>query len=209
MEDRELVRLILKGDEDAFSLLVDTYQRRIYAMAYQMTRSEQDALDLSQEIFLRIYRSLGGFRFQSSLSTWIYHLASNLCLDFLRAQRSRPQVQLLSPEEDGNPAAGDIPDDRYDPQRAAEQAELQEALNHAVESLSDAHREIFLLREVEGLGYEEIALRLNLELGTVKSRIARAREQMRAALKKQGNFFPGSPSKQAERRSKSCVTKRK
>ncbi len=197
-EEKQLVRRILDGSQDAFEQLVACYERRIYAMAFRMTRSEQDALDLSQEIFLKIYRSLPGFGFRSSLATWIYHISSSLCIDFLRSRRVRPPAESLTPPPEEDQPDRDIPDERWSPERCAQRRAALEALDKGLGRLSQEHREILLLREMDGLSYDEIASRLSLAPGTVKSRIARARDALRQFLCEEGNFFAKAPSNETE-----------
>lgn len=195
--EKKLVARILAGENDAFETLVSLYERRIFAMALRTVHNEQDAMDLCQEVFLKIYKSLPLFRFQSSLATWIYHLTSNLCIDFLRARKVRPQTESLSSEDEDLPAR-EIPDERWAPERCTEQIASREALNEGLRRLSPQHREILLLREMNGLSYEEIGERLHLPTGTVKSRIARARESLRGYLVNNGNFFSQDASKLPE-----------
>lgn len=193
-EEKKLVRRILRGDQEAFELLVAAHERRIYAMALHMSHNEQDALDLSQEVFLRIYRSLPEFRFHSSLTTWIYHICTNVCIDFLRSRRVRPLAESLSGDGSEELPDLDIPDDRWQPDAYALQQAALESLQNGLRRLSPKHRSILLMRGVEGLTYEEISRRLSIPTGTVKSRIARARELLRQILLEEGNFFPLEPS---------------
>ena len=191
MADRremEIVRRVIKGDTDAFETLVTENQKKIYNLAYRMVRNEQDALDLTQEAFLKAYRSLSQYRGESGFSVWLYRLASNICIDFLRKKKKQNIVSLVYDGEDGETAEMDIADESQSPERVLEKSEARRAVAAGLEKLSEEHRKIILLRDVDGYSYEEIAAVLSIEMGTVKSRLARARSALRSELEKTGNF---------------------
>lgn len=190
MTEQELVSRAKQGDQDAFSQLVEANQNRIYTLTLRMTGSPEDAADLAQEAFLRAWRSLPSFQGESNFSTWLYRLTSNLCIDFLRREKRRRAVAAVSldGEEDAPPAQ--VPDHRFTPEGELERRELRAAVSRGLARLSDDHRQVLVLRELEGLSYTEIAGRLGLEEGTVKSRIARARMSLRNILLADGNFSP-------------------
>lgn len=191
MTEQELVSRAKQGDQDAFSQLVEVNQNKIYTLALRMTGSPEDGADLAQEAFLRAWRSLPSFQGESNFSTWLYRLTSNLCIDFLRREKRRRAVTAAVPldgEEDSPPAQ--VPDHRFTPESEWERKELRAALDRGLSKLSDGHRQVLVLRELEGLSYAEIAGRLELEEGTVKSRIARARMSLRNILLADGNFSP-------------------
>ena len=125
---------MLSGDKNAFSDIVTENQKNVYNLVLRMTRSEQDALDISQEVFIKAYTSLSGFNGQSRLSVWLYRIAYNMCLDYIRKNQKTNSVSLSGGDDDS--PAGQLPDERYEPERQLEQAELRGALNAAVESLS-------------------------------------------------------------------------
>ena len=193
MTEAELVRAAQSGDQSAFEALVTANQAMVYSLAYRMTGNPEDAADLTQEAFLNAWRSLGSFNGQSAFSTWIYRLASNACIDFLRKEKRRSSLSMTLEDEDEDRQA-DLPDDRWSPQRELERREAQQAVRQGLSALSPEHREVLILRELEGLSYAEIAHALGLEEGTVKSRIARARLSLREFLLKSGNFFDTSSS---------------
>jgi RNA polymerase sigma-70 factor (ECF subfamily) len=143
-----------------------TYEKKVYSMALRMSGSAEDAFDLSQEIFLRIYRSIGLFKMESSVSTWIYRLSTNVCIDFLRRRKKRPETALISEQEDGE-YENEIPDTRYSPESEYDKTELREQLSKALLCLSPEHRQIVVLRDINGLSYTEIADLLGIEEGTV------------------------------------------
>lgn len=188
MTEQELVQAAQQGDQGAFSQLVEQNQGKIYSLCYRMTGNSEDAADLTQEAFLNAWRGLSKFGGQSSFSTWLYRLASNACIDFLRREKRRSALSMTLESKDEDDHQADLPDERWSPERELERKESRQALQAGLAALSPEHREVLLLRETEGLSYQEIARCLGLEDGTVKSRIARARMSLREFLLKSGNF---------------------
>ena len=197
MTESELVRAARSGDQSAFEALVKANQAMAYQLAYRMTGNPEDAADLTQEAFLNAWRGLAAFDGRASFSTWLYRLTSNACIDFLRREKRRVSLSMtLEDEEDEEGRQAQLPDSRYSPERELEKKEAAEAVRRGLAALSDEHREVLVLRELEGLSYTEIAQTLSLEEGTVKSRIARARLALREFLQKEGNFFETPASKE-------------
>ncbi len=190
MEDksRELVQLAKAGDQDAFETLVRTHEKMVYHLALRMTNNQEDACDLTQEAFISAYRALPKFKEESSFSTWLYRLATNACIDFLRKEKRRRVVPLVTQDEDGEQRNLEIPDPGGSPVAEMEKKELREAVHRGINLLTPEHRQVLLLREISGLNYLEIAETLGLEEGTVKSRIARARLRLREILVTDRNF---------------------
>ena len=204
MTEQDLVALAKKGDQDAFSQLVEANQNKIYSLALRMTGSPEDGADLAQEAFLRAWRSLPSFQEESSFSTWLYKLTSNLCIDFLRKEKRRKAVVTtvsLDDDQDESPPV-EVPDHRFTPEAEVERRELCSAMSRALKTMSEEHRQILILREVEGLSYTEIAQLLDVEEGTVKSRLARARISLRNILQKDGNFSSPVSSNHSETKRK-------
>ena len=204
MTEQELVARAKQGDQDAFAQLVETNQNKIYSLALRMTGNPEDGADLAQEAFLRAWRSLPSFQEESSFSTWLYKLTSNLCIDFLRKEKRRKAAVTtvsLDDEEDDSPSL-EVPDHRFTPETEVERRELRSAMSRALKVMSEEHRQILILREVEGLSYTEIAELLNVEEGTVKSRLARARISLRNILQKEGNFSHPASSNHSETKRK-------
>ena len=183
LTDEELVEQARQGDDQAFQRLVDRYHRRVFSIAVGMVRHTDDAMELTQETFFHLYRSLRGFRFSSKFSTWLYRITTNVCIDHFRRLARRPQTtQLPEPDEgDGPPVEWpDVEGER--PDAAAQRTELREALEWAFQSLSPHHRAAMILREIEGLSYEEIASVTGCSVGTVMSRLHYARKRLQALL---------------------------
>lgn len=195
MTVQELVQAARQGDREAFAQLVEEHQGRVYSLAFRMVGNPDDAADLTQEAFLSAWRGLAGFDGRAAFSTWLYRLTTNACIDFLRREKRRAALSFTL-EEDGEERQAEISDERWSPERELERKEARSALERGLASLSPQHRQILLLREQEGLSYGEIARCLDLEEGTVKSRIARARTALRNFLRKSGNFSSPPPSKE-------------
>ena len=201
MTDRELVARAGAGDQEAFEQLVRDNQNRVYSLAVRLMGDREEAADLAQEAFLKAWQGLPTFQGESSFSTWLYRLTSNVCIDALRRNRRRQAVaETVSLDDDDSwiePA-----DWEGDPQRLLERAELSRAVERGLEALPDHFRQVLVLRELSGLSYQEIGTAMELDLGTVKSRIARARVALRKILLEDGNFFDSPASMEIERHRK-------
>jgi len=195
LEERWIERA-KKGSKDAFARLLERYERLVYHHVLRMVGSVEDAEDLTQEVFLKAWMGLPSFQGDSSFSTWLYRLTNNACIDFLRREKKRRgDVSLDDRERD--PCAH-LTDPAPSPQRELESDELRRAVRAGLGQLTPDHREVLVLREIDGLSYEEIGQILNLNPGTVKSRIARARLALAKFLRKNGNLSGYLPSDHTE-----------
>lgn len=193
-EEYAVIRRVCAGDADAFEALVTAYQKQVYNLALHTVGSEEDAADMTQEAFLRAYRSLGSFRGDSKFSVWLYRLTTNICIDFLHSRGRRPTVSLTTADEDDEPQEMEVADDRFDPVQSLERAELRRAVQRGLNALPEDYRRILMLRELSGMSYAEIGQVLRLEEGTVKSRLFRARKKLCDFLLQDGNLPDGFPS---------------
>lgn len=173
----DLVQRLRAGDARAFEDLVIAHQHRVFGVALRMLGTRADAEEVAQEVFLRVHRAIGTFRGDAKLSTWLYAITSRLCLTRLGSGERRTQHL-------GEDAFIRLADDRPGPTAALERRERELALQRAIAELPDDRRIVLILRDLEGLSYDEIAASLDLELGTVRSRLHRARMELREKLEK-------------------------
>ena len=195
MTDRELVARAGAGDQEAFEQLVRDNQNRVYSLAVRLVGDREEAADLAQEAFLRAWQGLSSFQGESSFSTWIYRLTTNVCIDYLRRKKRRQEVEPAVSLDDEDSGWAEPADVTQDPHRKLEEAERGRALARGLERLPEHQRQVLVMRELSGLSYQEIGAATGLDLGTVKSRIARARLALRKILLEDGNFFDRPSSK--------------
>ena len=190
-EDMAKVEAFLAGDKRAFEFLFDKYRERVFRIAYRFVRDKEDALEVAQEVFLRVYLSLAKFKTDSKFFTWLYRVTVNKSIDFTRHKRIRPAHgidQAILEAQPAKPSAGGV--DR-DPRVLAQEKDLDEKLASAVKTLSDKHRAVFLLHAMENLSYKEIAGVVGCSIGTVMSRLFYARKKLQEKLGKYGLEPPG------------------
>ena len=187
-QEAAVIQSVLDGDVNAFETLVKEYEKNVYNLALRMTGNSEDAADMSQEAFIKAYNSLSSFRGDSKFSVWLYRIVSNVCLDYLRSRTRKPTVSLSTENDDGEEVELDIADESQSPELLLDRSLTRDAVRRGLAALPPDHREILLLREIQGLSYEEIAAALGLEAGTVKSRIFRARKKLCSVLIKAGNI---------------------
>ena len=186
--EAHLVERAREGELDAFNLLVERYERPLYNLCLRMLSSPEPAEDATQEAFISAYRSLESFR-GGSFKAWLFRIGSNACYDEMRRQRSRPSRSLDAPIGEDERTI-DVPNGDPTPEESAENLELGAVLREAIAGLPPDQRLACILRDVQGLDYEEIAEATNASLGTVKSRINRARSRLRKVLSAKGELLP-------------------
>lgn len=185
VKDRDgiLIEQALKGDQKAYRELTERHRTAIFHIVYKIVRDRETANDLAQETFMKAFSSLASYRSEYRFSTWLYKIAANCSIDFLRKKR----IQALSLDRTINDESGsremDVPDYSYHPERDLERKEQRFSIKEAINSLPDKYREVIIYRHQDDKSYEEIADLLDIPLGTVKARIFRARELLKKKLK--------------------------
>ncbi len=182
--DEELVERFVDGENDSFSMLVERYEARIYSIAYGIMGSRDEAEDLSQEVFIKVYENLGHFRGKSKFYTWIYRITVNVCLSAQRKKSRSKRIISMSRLSgvNANPGEVELADETFSPEKVLKDRELSSKIQVAINSLPRILRITFTLREFEDLSYRELARILRCSMGTVKSRLSRARESLRQTL---------------------------
>ena len=176
-DEREIIKKCQSGDAHAFEQLFYRYQEKVYNVAYRMMGNQQDAEDMTQEVFFRVYQKLSSFKFSSAFSTWLYRITANLCLDEINRRKKQPAEESFS-QDDLDSFCSDLnPEDKVIANE--EQALLWEAIN----SLKPEYRIIIILRDLEGLSYKELKQALKCSMGRVKSRLHDARRKLKSILK--------------------------
>ena len=185
VSELDLIKQCQAGQTEAFDQLVTRYRTRIFAMIYNMVHNEQDAWDLAQDSFVKAWKSIGRFRGQSSFYTWIYRIVMNVTIDWLR----KKQIKGAGAEFDDaiqlreiDPAARTAPRAEPLPHRQMERTEIRERIDNAIAQLSPEHRAVILMKETEGMQYDEIAEALGCSIGTVMSRLFYARKKLQNLL---------------------------
>ena len=182
------VQRVLDGNADEYEKLVLEYQKNVYNLALRMTGDAEDAADMAQEAFIKAYNSLASYRGDSRFSVWLYRIVSNVCLDFLRARKRRQTVSLSVVDDEGEETELEISDESASPEKLLERSMTRDAVRRGLQELTPEYRQILILRELQGMSYDEIAETLGLESGTVKSRIFRARKKLCTFLVRDGNI---------------------
>ena len=194
MNERELIARLQKRDEAAFEELIRQYEKKVYTLCFRMCGNSEDAEEAAQDAFLALWRGIDRFRQESSLSTWIYRLATNACIDTLRRRKKQSGSVSLDDEE----LFVDAVDTSPQPQETVEHRETQKLLQEGLSALPEEYRKVLILREIEGLSYTEISESASIALCPVKSRISRGRSLLRNFLSGNGNFFEIASSKVTE-----------
>jgi RNA polymerase sigma-70 factor (ECF subfamily) len=182
-DDKQLVEAARKGDVQAFRELVNRHQRRAYAVALGMVHDPDDARDICQEAFLKVHKNLSTFEGEAQFFTWLYRIVMNLCIDLLRKKRGQ-QVEFDDAQANDEPDAAGIAPVRtgFDPARALADKELRAQIMRALSQLTPTHRAVLVMRELDGLSYQEMADTMKCSIGTIMSRLFHARKKMQAML---------------------------
>lgn len=189
MDEKMLIQQLKKGDEQAFNEMVELYSKKLYYLCLKMLQSESDAEDAVQTVFLKAYTSISRFEEKSSISTWLYRIGVNVCMDLLRKRKKEVKAPLYSTNSEEEQYELEIPDEKEHVEEAVLQKERKEALYRAIDSLKPQQKRFIVLREIENLSYEEIAKILKMNVGTVKSGINRARKALLEKLQKNTELF--------------------
>lgn len=188
LTEQELIQLCKDGDRQAFNQLIAQYQKQVFNIAYGMLSDYEDASDASQEVFVKVYRSIASFRGQSAFSTWIYRICANVCNDSLRKRQRRGITVSIENDDDDN-TISEIPSDTPTPEENVMMNERQRAVREAINSLSDEYREIIVYSDINQLSYDEISQILKCPVGTIKSRLNRARNALKKILSEKRELF--------------------
>ena len=182
-DDTELIERFQQGDTAAFDMLFTRYQKRTYRLVQRFISNREDALDLTQDAFIRAYQGLGDFKSQCQFYSWLYRITVNLCIDFLR-KKARSEVLLYDSDESGELPMANIPDPRSEsPAKAVENKELRTHIRKAVRRLPPKQRQIFILRHWDGLSLKDIAAVVGRSDGTVKAHLLHAHRNLRKHLR--------------------------
>ena len=184
-DEKKIIAQVLDGNDEAFAQLVQAYEDKVYNLCLRMCSDREEAKDLAQEAFLKAWRGLRFYKQEAAFSTWLYRLVSNVCIDYLRQKKRRSAVSFVTADEEGEQP--DIPDPTPTPEQQMLDRQRKEQVADAMARLEDDFRLVLTLRVVEERSYDEIAAIMDLKVGTVKSRLARAREKLRKILLENGN----------------------
>ena len=188
--DKRLIVKSQNGDITAFEKLIESYQKKVFNIALGIIGNYDDASELAQEVFIKIYKSINSFKGDSSFSTWIYRITTNVCLDEIRKRKKAYTVSLDEDIElkEGN-VNRQIADERYTPHENFERKEINKVLRDSIAKLPEDQKIAVVLRDIQGFSYDEIAKYTNCSLGTVKSRINRARQNLRSIINENRELF--------------------
>lgn len=183
-KEKDLLKKAKNGNIEAFEKLINAHQKSVFNIAYRIIGNYDDANELAQEVFIKIFKSIKNFKEDSSFSTWVYKIATNTCLDELRKRKNKQVVYIDESikSEDGD-FHREIKSEKYSPSEYLEKKELREFVQQEILSLPEEYRTVIILRDFQGFSYDEISKILNCPEGTVKSRINRARQRLKNIFK--------------------------
>lgn len=190
LDEAQLIERAKAGDTACFELLIESCRTKAYNTALRYLRDEQDALDVLQESMLKVYRHLGQFKADSRFDTWVYRIVVNTCNDFLRKNQFRYKVDSLHRVRDEEETTLDLPDRGPTPAQALDAKETMEMILACLEQIDPEQKEVIVLRDIQGFSYDEISEILQCSIGTVKSRINRARHKLRDLIREQNGGLP-------------------
>ncbi len=188
--ERALVIEAVSGDIQSFQKLIEIHQKKIFNLVYRMINNEEDAKDLTQDILVKAFKNIEKFRLDSSFSTWLYRIATNTCLDELRKRKKRfSEIPLTVEDEETDKTIKEYAIDRNGPDSIYLKKERQRLISDEIKKLSPDYKQMIILRDIQGLSYEEISEICEVNIGTIKSRINRGRNQLRERLMKYKELF--------------------
>ena len=194
-DDQALVAACRTGDRQAFKSLMQRYQRKVYSVAYGFLRNQEDALDVVQESFIKVHRYLANFEGNSSFYTWLYRIVTNLCIDHIRKNKRHRELEfddgLRHDGEDGGMSALPL-SSLGDPAQVLQRREILDAVQDGLQYLSEKHRAVIIIRELQGLSYEEMAQAMKCSKGTIMSRLFHARRNMQKLLVERLGYVPST-----------------
>ncbi len=182
MHDKELILRLQRGDEWAFQLMVRRFRKKIFSIAFGITLDAEESQDIMQEVFLQVYRTIGDFRGDASLATWLHRITVNRSLNWKRRWARRFKWMHVSTDSADGPPPAELESDSPSPEMRMADVQTRQQIDRALKMLPDQARTVFVLRELEGLSYEEIADAVGIKLGTVRSRLFHARQRLREIL---------------------------
>lgn len=189
MNENEIIMRAKSGDLEAFEQLIRLYEKKVFSTIYYMVKNENEIEDIAQEVFIKIYRNLHNYKGNSSVYTWIYRITINTCIDTLKKHKKVVYLEDTTKNNNGDEITIQLEDDSKLPNEIVEDNEIKESLIKCIRRLPHEQSTIIILRDIKGFSYMEIAEILKLNLGTVKSKISRARSLLKEELEKERNIF--------------------
>lgn len=177
--ERKLIKKCTKGDLNAFEELIREHEKRAYNIALKILKDPEDAMDISQEAFIKVFKAIKNFKFESSFSTWLYRIITNTCMDFLRKKKENVYSLDNPIKAENGDITRQIEDQKNTTEELFEKKMTKELVHKSIEKLDDVHRVVIILRDIEGFSYQEISKILDCTMGTIKSRLNRARKNLK------------------------------
>ena len=188
IDEKELIRQAKSGNLKAYEEIIGLYEKKVFSTIYYMVKNDNEVEDIAQEVFIKIYKNLGNFKEESSLYTWIYRITVNVCIDELKKRKKVVNLEEKIDTKDGEVEL-QLSDDSKSPTDIAEDNDLKDKLEKCIKKLPESQRMMIILRDIKGFTYMEIAEIMKMNLGTVKSKINRARASLKELLEEDGTFL--------------------